>query len=613
MIVPMKKVTLVMRNVQARETVVRLGEVGVLHPEFVRPPQASAIERLIAQRQQVAQALGLLASRKAKPHRGILSREGSAVETAAHILAMAEERIRLQDRLKDLCREYDGIAPLGEFAPEDLQELRRHGITVRLCRCKKSDLEDVVMEAPASAVVGKTKEAVYVLAVGLEEFELPAEDLEVPDKGPGQLAAEIEGIRTALRRLEAELDNWTCVVPRLRAFLALQKERLEFLRVVSSMGEDGAVSYLHGYCPVPQVERLRQESRRNSWGMMVEEPPAEDEEVPTLIENPPWLRIVQPVFDLMGTVPGYREYDVSFWFLIFLSLFCGMLIGDGAYGLLLLLGTFTVQHTIRRIPPRLVALLYVFGSATVLWGLLTGNWFGVEGAARIPFLRFFVVPGLYSFSDNQNFMIHLCFVVGAVHLSIAHGVRLLRAIRSPRGLAELGWIAIIWSLFFLANHLVLRRPLPTMGILLLPIGVFLAASFANTQRGALKSFFVTLADLPLNVIRSFSDVVSYLRLFAVGYATLVVATSFNEMAAGLGWDSWPGAVGGALILVIGHSLNLILSSMAVLVHGVRLNMLEFSSHMEMTWSGRKFSPLKWEANGKGHILAGTDNAIEGEM
>jgi V/A-type H+-transporting ATPase subunit I len=223
---------------------------------------------------------------------------------------------------------------------------------------------------------------------------------------------------------------------------------------------------------------------------------------------------------------------------------------------------------------------------------MTGTWFGVERFAQLPLLREFVIPDLYSYSDNQHFMIKLCFLLGGVHLTIAHAVRFFRFLNSLRALAEIGWTIIVWSLYLLACHLVLGEPLPGSALYLLISGLFLASAFSNPQRHFMRSFLLAFADLPLNVIRSFSDVVSYLRLFAVGYATLVVAVSFNQMASNLGWADVISGVGAVLILLIGHALNVLLGAMAVLVHGVRLNMLEFSSHLEMSWSGREFSPFR---------------------
>jgi V/A-type H+-transporting ATPase subunit I len=174
---------------------------------------------------------------------------------------------------------------------------------------------------------------------------------------------------------------------------------------------------------------------------------------------------------------------------------------------------------------------------------------------------------------------------------------MIRYIASVRLLAEVGWVMILGFLYFLAETLVLGKLFPSLAIYLLPAGVFLVSAFSNPKRNIFAAFFLTLADLPLNIIRSFSDVISYIRLFAVGYATLVLAMSFNQMAAELGWGGPLRVIGAIIILLFGHSMNIILGGMAVLVHGVRLNMLEFSSHLEMSWSGRKFDPFRRRTSG----------------
>jgi len=87
-------------------------------------------------------------------------------------------------------------------------------------------------------------------------------------------------------------------------------------------------------------------------------------------------------------------------------------------------------------------------------------------------------------------------------------------------------------------------------------------------------------------------VVSYIRLFAVGLATVAIADAFNNIAANLGWSSLITGFFAALILLFGHTLNMLLGGMAILVHGVRLNVLEFSSHLGMEWAGYKYTPFK---------------------
>ncbi|MBW1998684.1 MAG: V-type ATP synthase subunit I, partial [Deltaproteobacteria bacterium] len=285
------------------------------------------------------------------------------------------------------------------------------------------------------------------------------------------------------------------------------------------------------------------------------------------------------------------EYDVSFWFLVSLSLFFAMLVGDGGYGILVFVGTYLLRRKRKTAAKEPFLLLYVFSASTIGWGLITGTWFGVERLASIPTLNRLVVPALNSYSGDQDFMIGFCFILGAVHLSIAHVIRAVRFLNSPKLLAEVGWILILWFLYFLAGYFVLGRPLPEKSRALLSLGLVLVALFSNPKRNFVKSALLGVADLPFNIIRSFSDLVSYLRLFAVGYATLVIAVSFNQMA----FDLWKGsmlrAFGALLILLIGHTLNIMLAAMAVLVHGIRLNMLEFSSHLGMNWTGQIFRPF----------------------
>jgi V/A-type H+-transporting ATPase subunit I len=118
--------------------------------------------------------------------------------------------------------------------------------------------------------------------------------------------------------------------------------------------------------------------------------------------------------------------------------------------------------------------------------------------------------------------------------------------------------------------------------------------FTNINKGFFKGALATITDLPLSVIGSFSDIVSYLRLFAVGYASVVVSQSFNNMAVGAGIDSVLGGLMAAVILFFGHALNIILCFMAVIVHGIRLNMLEFSGQLGMQWSGKEYDPFRVE-------------------
>jgi len=357
------------------------------------------------------------------------------------------------------------------------------------------------------------------------------------------------------------------------------------------MKEEGRFAYLRGFCPARAVEKIIVMARCHNIGYITENP-KDSEEVPTHITNPRWLRIINPVFQFMNTLPGYEEYDISFYFLMFFSLFFAMLIGDAGYGIIFLVSTFLLRRKFKKVPGEPFFLLYVLSVSTIVWGAITGTWFGSRAISELPFFNALIVGKFSSFSaDNQNFLIFVCFLIGAVQLTIAHLLRAVRVINSVKAGAEAGWIMILWGMFFAAGKFVLGNAFPSFGIWLFAGGISLVLFCSNTEKGIVKGALSTLANLPLSVISSFSDIVSYLRLFAVGYATVIVAESFNNMALAGGITGVVSAAAAVFILFFGHLLNIALGFMAVIVHGIRLNMLEFSGHLGMQWTGKKYEPF----------------------
>jgi V/A-type H+-transporting ATPase subunit I len=237
--------------------------------------------------------------------------------------------------------------------------------------------------------------------------------------------------------------------------------------------------------------------------------------------------------------------------------------------------------------------MYVLSAATIVWGSVTGTWFGSEAMSRLPFLNPLIIRSISTFaSGNQNLMIFICFTIGIAHLTLAHVLVALRYLNSLKVLAEIGWILVLWALYFIAAMLVISRPMPACTMKLLLAGSLLLLAFSEPQKNVFKAIVSSLTNVPLKIISSFADIVSYLRLFAVGYASVVLAGTFNSMVASIGFNSVISGLAAAAILFIGHLLNIVLGFMAVIVHGIRLNMLEFSGQMGMGWSGKEYTPFK---------------------
>ena len=353
------------------------------------------------------------------------------------------------------------------------------------------------------------------------------------------------------------------------------------------------VPYMKCYVSESQLDEVKAIADKYSLGISVMNVESNDENAPTLLKNPKWVNRIKPVMNFMGLVHGYHEMDLSRIFMIFFTFFTGILVGDAGYGLVFLLLTLFVHSKSKFKAGIEYSLIYTLSISVMFWGAITGTYFGSPEIAEIPFLSAIVIDKIASFGGDGVMVQKVMFIVGAIHLTVGHLQKAWRYINSLRVLGELGWVAIVWSLYLVVAQMVLRIPLPDYITWLFVGGISAIALFSNSGSGFFKGIISSLANLPLSVISGFSDIISYIRLYAVGLSTVLMAQSFNEMAIGDGLSSVGAYIGAILILIAGHGLNMALAGMAVIVHGVRLNMLEYAGHAGVEFSGSEYQPFKF--------------------
>lgn len=605
MIATMKKVSLVVLSSRRTRSIEELRELGAIHIE-TRTAESEELSRMLEQRAKLERAVAGLPPEKSEEESSVDAANAlqTALQAAEEVQDLVEERRDIYDALEKLERERQRLAPWGDFPPELVRELADRGVVVRLYtetvkRFAKLPDRDQVFE------VARGKDTVRFVRVGIgsdEDASGPGEEEPLPARGLSAVDEEIAAKRGRLGEIANRLAEFDAGL--LTAGIAVLNRDIEFAAVDASMTDDSEVCFVTGFVPEDRISDLRSAASSGGWALLVQDPEPDDP-VPTQIKNPRSVRIIQPVFDLLGTIPGYRELDISFWFLAFFSVFFAMIIGDGGYGLVILGLSVTMLVKSRRQTGRVsdgVILLTFLSVCTVVWGAITGNWFGYEGFSELPILSALIIPGLDSFVPRSAFFIQwICFVLGAVHLAIAHTWNFIRAIRSrPRvkAFSELGWLAMVFGVYFLVLNVVLdseRFPIPQYALYAIAIGLGLVLITSQQRVGG--NFFVgigrglaNIIPTALDSINVFSDTVSYIRLYAVGLASIEIAKSFNAMAGTVG-SGVGGVIAGALILALGHTLNLAMGALSVVVHGVRLNMLEFSGHLGMEWTGTPYRPF----------------------
>lgn len=224
---------------------------------------------------------------------------------------------------------------------------------------------------------------------------------------------------------------------------------------------------------------------------------------------------------------------------------------------------------------------------------------------KIPLLKSLVIPNFANYpayfnvstTQQQNSIMKFCFILGTIQLSLA----CLMNIRKKLGqkdlswLSDLGWLCSICALYFVVLYLVIGAQINLIpAAVVVVIGFLLVVCFGGmspdkTFAQGLKAGLGDAFTVFLNTISAFGNIMSYIRLFAVGMASLAIAQSFNTMAAGF---SGPLIIVGALIMIIGHGLNVVMGLLSVVVHGVRLNLLEFSGQLGMEWAGIAYDPFR---------------------
>lgn len=588
MIVQMKKAAIIVRQEDVFEAISQVRSLGVLHVENQEAPKGkdvSCLQENLALLNSCLDVFGRAGalSENSKPEMPALN---DWRLTAKHVTSLWKRYDQLESFLHSIKNTINEWERWGDFNPQEIRSLSEKGIFVRLYQIPIGQLKQLPAEAAvkiifsSGGVVGCAVVSNKKIDIPFKEMALPKHSLLTMRERLAEDKKAMEGIRNEINKIASYYSQFLDIKRNL-------EKEIEFQQALCGMGKEGALSYITGYLPFDKVEELKKRSHQQRWGILIIDPSQEDN-VPVLIRNPRWISIVSPIFKFLDIFPGYREWDISPVFIVFFSLFFGMLIGDAGYGLIYIILTFLVQKKTgaKTKDKSVFTLFYLLSSCAIIWGLLTGTFFGQEWFLKAGYKP--LVPAL----NNPNQIQTFCFFVGALHLTIAHIWRAVIKLPSCASLADVGWICVVWSVFLLARMLILGEVFPYFGAWLISVGIGLVVLFNNPQKNVLKILNTDLITLALGLISSFGEVVSYIRLFAVGMAGVAIADGFNAMAARIGTGSVVALIASVFVAMLGHLLCLVLGPLSVLVHGIRLNLLEFSGHANISWSGLAYRPLK---------------------
>ena len=645
MIVPMKKICLVVMNKYREDSLEKLREVGVLHLEQ-KNVSSDTLSKLLDRKAKVENAIAILGlyqtkvkaqkqemQTNASVFHAISVADGNEQDIVLNILELEEKRKSLDEKASFISWEQSKLKGWGSFNPSDIRFLEENGIVLNLYEFTPKAFKALPANIPY-IVANRTNTTVYVVVIGME---VPGETpLAIGEYSLSELNSQFDEIQSQIADINNQLISLFSSKQILTKELETLLEQIEFetanasMEILEDVSAESTVSWIYGFAPSEAVDNLKLAAKKNGWALSFQDP-VPGVSPPTLLKNNPLVRLIQPLFSFLGTTPGYREYDISASYLIFFSIFFAMIFGDAAYGLIIFAMAVTIGIKFKTQDgklPDVAKFLMLLASTTIIWGTITGSWFMAPHESLPAFLSALILPPFNRTGPLMEFPLFLqhlfrlpaevpvdefktrwaiqflCFTLAVFQLGWARLKRVTNLLPSLTAVAQAGWFMIMLGLYFVVLFMLLGLQLPGFIPPLIGTGFVIVLMFSEQKGGNfLKNMAKGLNPIYifqtfLKFVGCFADVISYIRLFAVGMAGFLIGQVFNQMAipvdgfGGFGLGFLLRLIAMLLILVLGHGLNFALTCLSVIAHGVRLNLLEYAgNHLDMEWSGYEYKPF----------------------
>jgi len=526
----------------------------------------------------------------------------SGLEAYEHYTAAHQQAAALHAEIGRLEKAAEELRPWGAFDVERTKKLAAQGIVLRYFFTQRNTFDKMLDEWSESytiSEVSRTDAAVWFVVVAKpgEEVTLDAQEMKTPTMDVREAERRIAEAEKKLRALDAEFSRVAASEKLLAEHACSLKERLQGVQVTATAQEaaDGTLVVMEGWAEKEtsgKVDALLEEYPNVVY---LKSDPTPEDETPVKLKNGWFARNFELVGDMYAR-PKYGTMDLTPFFAPFYVLFFGICLNDAGYGAILaLMGAFMLYKFRKPGMMRRAAWFATMcGLATVAFGLFCGSFFGVSLKVYFPSIPFF---------DFQGRFFSWALAIGLVQILFGQVLRIVMVSATAGfryALSTLGWFLVILA-GSLAAGLPLLDPawvIPGFTISspafygVAAIGVVLMLFFNSPGKNPFVNFGTGLWDTYNNITGILSDVLSYIRLFAIGLSGGILATVFNDLATGLSPDiPVVRELMILLILLVGHGINLFMSSISSFVHPMRLTFVEFYKNAGFEMAARQFEPL----------------------
>lgn len=597
-----KKLTLLVFHRQRQQITEMLQKIGVLHIEFNKDFHSEAIDILEQNKNRLVKTIDIIEAHESKK----TSKSDKAQEP---VNCAVNDVLNLKHRMdanilqkESLLKDKLQRIPWGDFDLSKIQRLRASGIKVKLCIATKKEYDTYDFGSLIHRLVQITSNQVYFVVIGKPEKPIPFESVKVPERKLSELIKSEETLQKENEKIQQEIASYSSCLTHLKAELTNLENQLAFAMAQGSYHEHqkGSILSLKGWFPSETEPDLIQYLKTEQLSYAIEAPNPEND-VPVKLKNNRYSKLFEPITKIFE-LPNYYEWDPTPLIAVFYPIMFAYCLGDAGYGLIFfaasLIGWFGfLKHT-----KSLALMGMILGLMTTVMGLVkSGSVFGIPTNSEQ--WELFQMLGKYVLiPDDRDFMFNafnVALMIGVVQIFLGIFVSIYNKLRYDhytKAISQIGKLFIVTGLIwiFLADmqEIAALQHFGMLRNILLIGGVLLVLFFhdmeqalpARAASGLLPLFFIFTGVL--------GDVLSYVRLFALGVASSVLGLVVNQIGMQIMENSWWGLLIGVVFLLFGHTLNFCIAVLGSFVHPLRLTFVEFYNNAQFKGGGKAYQPFK---------------------
>jgi len=597
-----KLIILTHRSVKSR-IIRELRDIGIIHLERKNLEESSHIEEVISRKNTLRGIIKTL--EQTKIDNSEKSNEKCNLQDVINSIQSLQKEIEsLSQKIEGDEKELHKLSKWGDFNHKNLQPLLEQGLNIFLAFTTKKNFKELDLSEYYFKEINEDDQNVYLAFFSKnDKLDLPIEYFKLTGKSPATLKEKIKNEREELSQLEKSLASYSQFLPELQEAFAEIHDEVEILEADYSFSDhaEGKLLSLSGWYPIDKEEKLSEFLNVKGIAHYIRKP-AVDEDVPVHLKNPKYTKLFEPITNIFE-LPNYFETDLTPFIAVFYPILFAYCLGDAGYGFVLTLMMIVGLFTFFKEQKRVAILGIILGTVTTVMGFVkSGSLFGIMLVSdhQQPWVRF--LSQWVFIPDDSEFIFNafnVALMIGVIQILTGIVVSIYTRAKYEGklyALNPLGKLCIVLSLLwiFMADmqnsEWFQSDSIYRYGLLF--TGLILVMLFHELSEPIVKRIATSVMPLFFIFTGLLGDILSYVRLFALGLASSVLGLVVNQIGQQIMDGGIIALVGGILFLIFGHSLNFGIAALGSFVHPLRLTFVEFYGNASFKGKGKPYKPYQ---------------------